>query len=111
MGGYELNNNAINRHRSQETHVHVLNERKKVKLRILESKLEELKTEDPVNRITNHHMMACYTAAKIGVSFTQHISHIHMFESRHIDMGEHCKNRFAARRMIQVILTKKSHTF
>ena len=73
LKSYERNNHEINRHWRQSSHRHTVYQLKVVKERSQNANPKQLLTEDVVNKITNHHMVAVYTAAKIGSSFRQRL--------------------------------------
>ena len=58
LKSYERNNHEINRHWRQASHRHTVYQLKVVKERSQNANPTQLLTEDVVNKITNHHMVA-----------------------------------------------------
>ena len=70
FANYKLNNAAINRHATEHTHIHTVDQVKLMSINMKNSKLEELVSETPQHTITNHHMMAVYTGTMIRIHRT-----------------------------------------
>ena len=58
LKSYERNNHEINRHWRRASHRHTVYQLKVVKERSQNANPTQLLTEDVVNKITNHHMVA-----------------------------------------------------
>ena len=97
------NYEAIRIHAEQWSHLETEFEMKRLKSRMKQATLKQLKTEDQALIATNNYVGAAYAAARMSLSFTQQPYLIDFMRTRHLNMGTRCGNRYVASKMIKMI--------
>ena len=99
----KLNYEVIRQHATRWSHLETEFEMKRLKSRMKQATLKQIKTEDQALIATNNYVSAAYAAARMSLSFSNHGNLTEFMATRHLNMGTRCGNRYVVSKMVKMI--------